>query len=206
MIEKLKSVKANLLRLDREGGFAPSASVQLAIVLEEIGKLINAFGNAKTTDDINVANNRVFAVVAKLKEIAGEKGVIKSRGVALGEIASDLYSNILLAADTRELVGDDWLEPDADNEAEPTPKFVHSTSDERTANNSTRKEYRILSDDEKEQMGAIKDMGEVMIDLIMSLDGRVIADPSAPLKSRDLELAREYFENGVMRAVRHITA
>ena len=36
---------------------------------------------------------------------------------------------------------------------------VSSTSDERTVNNVMRHEYRVLSDEEKQQMQDIKDMG-----------------------------------------------
>lgn len=36
---------------------------------------------------------------------------------------------------------------------------VDSTSDERTANNAMRHKYRGLSDDEKADMAALKDMG-----------------------------------------------
>ena len=71
---------------------------------------------------------------------------------------------------------------------------VTSTSDERTANNVMRHEYRVLSDAEKAQMQAIKDKGLELHNLIDSVG-----------QSRELSLARTRTEEAVMWAVKHIT-
>jgi hypothetical protein len=71
---------------------------------------------------------------------------------------------------------------------------VTSTSDERTANNVMRHEYRVLSDAEKAQMLAIKDKGLELHSLIESVG-----------QSRELSLAKTKTEEAVMWAVKHIT-
>ena len=71
---------------------------------------------------------------------------------------------------------------------------VSSTSDERTANNVMRHEYRVLSDAEKAQMQAIKDKGLELHNLIESVG-----------QSRELSLAKTKTEEAVMWAVKHIT-
>lgn len=71
---------------------------------------------------------------------------------------------------------------------------VHSTSDERTANNVMRHEYRVLSDDEKAAMQAIKDDGLAFHEFLDSLG-----------QSRELSLAKTKIEEAVMWAVKHIT-
>lgn len=71
---------------------------------------------------------------------------------------------------------------------------VGSTSDERTRNNVMRHEYRVLSDEEKATMQAIKDKGLELHDL---LDGAG--------SSRELALAKTKVEEAVMWAVKHIT-
>jgi len=43
---------------------------------------------------------------------------------------------------------------------------VDSTSDERTVNNTMRHAYRVLTDDEKANMQAIKDAGLAFHDLV----------------------------------------
>ena len=81
---------------------------------------------------------------------------------------------------------------------------VDSTSDQRTANNAVRHTYRVLSDAEKAQMQAIKDMGAAFIAKLHEIGG---TDPAGDrLGSRDLALANTHAEDAVMRAVRHITA
>lgn len=72
---------------------------------------------------------------------------------------------------------------------------VDSTSDERTVNNTMRHAYRVLSDEEKQAMQAIKDKGLELYDLIDSIGG-----------SRELSLAKTKTEEAVMWAVKHITA
>lgn len=77
-------------------------------------------------------------------------------------------------------------------------KPIDSTSDDRTANNAVRHQYRVLSDDEKVQMQAIKDMGAEFIRYL---------DEITPLgRSRDIQLAVDHIEDATMRAVRHVTA
>ena len=71
---------------------------------------------------------------------------------------------------------------------------VTSTSDERTVNNTMRHQYRVLSDDEKAQMQAIKDKGLELHNLIESIG-----------QSRELSIARTKTEEAVMWAVKHIT-
>ena len=73
--------------------------------------------------------------------------------------------------------------------------FVPSQSDDRTANNAVRHEYRVLSSSEKQGMLAVKDAGADMLQLIDSLGG-----------SRELSLAKTKVEEAVMWAVKHITA
>lgn len=72
---------------------------------------------------------------------------------------------------------------------------VPSASDDRTANNAVRHQYRVLSDAEKAQMVAIKDKGAELLTLIESLGG-----------SRELSIAKTKTEEAVMWAVKHITA
>ena len=73
--------------------------------------------------------------------------------------------------------------------------FVSSASDERTANNTVRHQYRVLSDAEKAQMLKIKDAGQALIDIINETG-----------KSRELSLALTNAEQSVMWAVKHVTA
>jgi len=71
---------------------------------------------------------------------------------------------------------------------------VASTSDERTVNNVMRHAYRVLSDEEKAQMQAIKDGGLAFHDLVDGIG-----------QSRELSLAKTKIEEAVMWAVKHIT-
>jgi hypothetical protein len=72
---------------------------------------------------------------------------------------------------------------------------VDSESDERTANNAVRHQYRVLTDDEKAQMVAIKDAGAHMLDLIAKAGS-----------GRELSIAKTKTEEAVMWAVKAITA
>lgn len=83
---------------------------------------------------------------------------------------------------------------------------VDSTGDDRTANNAARHKYRVLSDAEKAQMQEIKDRGAELIEAICAIEQHPVPDDATPLPDRNLELARQHIEDGVMRAVRHITA
>lgn len=80
---------------------------------------------------------------------------------------------------------------------------MNSASDDRTANNAVRHQYRTLSDAEKARMVEIKDMGAAFIAKLHEIGG---TDPAGDrLASRDLSLAQTHAEDAVMRAVRHIT-
>jgi len=69
-----------------------------------------------------------------------------------------------------------------------------STSDARTQNNTLRHQYRVLSDEEKVQMGAIKSAGQQLLDLIEGLGG-----------SRETSIAKTKTEEAVMWACKHLT-
>lgn len=80
---------------------------------------------------------------------------------------------------------------------------VKSTSDNRTANNSTRQTYRILSEMEKARVDSLKELGAMFIGLCHEIGE---TDPDGDrLGSRDLSLAVTHMEDAVMRAVRHVT-
>ncbi|MCJ9696906.1 hypothetical protein MOV76_35680 [Rhizobium sp. PRIMUS64] len=74
-------------------------------------------------------------------------------------------------------------------------EMVDSTSDDRTANNTLRHQYRVLSDKEKELMARIKSCGQELLD--------IIAEAGA---SRELSIAKTKTEEAVMWAVKHVTA
>ncbi len=92
--------------------------------------------------------------------------------------------------------------------------YVDSACDGRTVNNSLRHKYRILSEEEKANMQAVKDKGQEFLDLI---DG--LRTPTQPLGEnvdgismaigtidRELVIAAERIEEAVMWAVKHIAA
>lgn len=91
--------------------------------------------------------------------------------------------------------------------------FVSSASDDRTANNAVRHTYRVLNEDEKAQMVAVKDKGAELLSLIDSL--RTPPQPvddaheGAPMAictfDRELNIAAERAKEAVMWAVKHIT-
>ena len=72
-------------------------------------------------------------------------------------------------------------------------KIVNSASDERIVNNSVRHQYRVLNEEEKLIMLAIKDCGTAFLDLL------------ADYESREISLARIKIEEAVMWAVKSIT-
>jgi len=72
---------------------------------------------------------------------------------------------------------------------------VNSAGDDRTANNAVRHQYRVLSDEEKAQMVALKDLGAAFIAKCNEIG-----------KSRELSLAVTNAEQAVMWAVKHVTA
>lgn len=92
---------------------------------------------------------------------------------------------------------------------------IGSASDARTANNTVRHNYRVLTDVEKARMLAVKDKGAEFLALVDS-----IRTPSTPVLDaagietglcagtidRELNIAAERIEEAVMWAVKHITA
>lgn len=74
-------------------------------------------------------------------------------------------------------------------------QHVDSASNDRTANNAVRHQYRVLSEDEKAKMLAVKDKGLEFLQLVESLGN-----------GRELSLAKTKVEEAVMWAVKHITA
>jgi hypothetical protein len=72
---------------------------------------------------------------------------------------------------------------------------LRSESDDRTANNAVRHQYRVLTDAEKEQMVALKDLGAAFIAKLEEIG-----------TSRELSLAKTNAEQAVMWAVKHVTA
>ena len=71
---------------------------------------------------------------------------------------------------------------------------VNSASDDRTANNAARHTYRVLTNDEKVQMLALKDIGAAFISKCQEIG-----------QSRELSLAITNAEQAVMWAVKHVT-
>lgn len=85
---------------------------------------------------------------------------------------------------------------------------VSSVSDERTANNAMRHEYRILSEEEKNQITEIKDLGAAFIDLLHRIGRTTPPSDSSQdhrLASAHLTLAFRHMEDAVYRAVKHVT-
>lgn len=77
--------------------------------------------------------------------------------------------------------------------------MVDSTSDNRTINNSTRQQDRVLSDEEKFSVDWFKTKGE---EIIQQLEGQRTVKPEA---GREFSLAITHMEDAVMRAIRGIT-
>lgn len=71
---------------------------------------------------------------------------------------------------------------------------VNSTSDSRTINNVVRHEYRVLTDAEKANMLALKDLGAAFIAKCQEIGA-----------SREMSLAITNAEQAVMWAVKHVT-
>lgn len=75
------------------------------------------------------------------------------------------------------------------------PAAIPSTDDRRVTNNTLRHEYRILSEQEKATVTALKDAGQAFLDLVERTG-----------KSRELSLSRTKIEEAVFWAVKHVTA
>lgn len=72
---------------------------------------------------------------------------------------------------------------------------IDSASDDRTANNAVRHTYRVLSEEEKQQMVELKDLGAAFISKCDEIG-----------QSRELALAKTNAEQATMWAVKHVTA
>lgn len=72
--------------------------------------------------------------------------------------------------------------------------MINSETDARTENNGVRHQYRVLTEDEKALMVAIKDKGQEFLDLLDSLT-----------QDRETALARTKIEEAVMWAVKGLT-
>lgn len=91
-------------------------------------------------------------------------------------------------------------------------KTVDSASDDRTANNLMRHEYRVLGDVEKLHMQEIKDAGLEFVRLLHRVGGTLpdlvgTTGQALPerLASRELSLAQTKIEEAVFWAVKHVT-
>lgn len=73
--------------------------------------------------------------------------------------------------------------------------MIDSASDDRTANNAVRHQYRVLTDAEKAQMVALKDIAVAFIAKCDEIG-----------TSRELSLAKTNAEQAAMWAVKHVTA
>ncbi|MBL4800753.1 MAG: hypothetical protein JKY45_02595 [Emcibacter sp.] len=76
-----------------------------------------------------------------------------------------------------------------------TNETMDSTSDDRIKNNTMRHKYRVLSDEEKQQMAYFKEMGTVFLSICDGIGG-----------SRELAIAKTKMEEAVMWACKHVTA
>ena len=74
-------------------------------------------------------------------------------------------------------------------------EMVDSTSDKRTVNNVMRREYKVLSDNDKIDMKHIKDLGLEMHDYLEGLQQETE-------QSKELEIAKQKIEEAVMWAVK----
>jgi len=82
-------------------------------------------------------------------------------------------------------------------------QIVDSASDDRVVNNVMRHKYRVLSDQEKEDMQTLKDLG---VDFVTALHRIGNTPPSDDRQgSRELSIAQTKMEEAVMWAVKHIT-
>lgn len=84
---------------------------------------------------------------------------------------------------------------------------VSSASDARTVNNLMRHQYRVLTEDEKEQMIDVKDAGLAFVRLLHGIGGtpEILQDSPAGQASRELSIAQTKIEEAVMWAVKHVT-
>lgn len=79
---------------------------------------------------------------------------------------------------------------------------IDSTADARTDNNTVRHQYRVLTDNEKADVSAIKAAGEDFLRHLDTVQSHYHAGSSL---GRELALARTKVEEAVMWAVKGIT-
>lgn len=84
---------------------------------------------------------------------------------------------------------------------------VSSASDDRTINNLMRHQYRVLTDEEKNQMLELKDRGLDFVMLLHTIGKTppMLGDKPAGQASRELSVAQTKIEEAVMWAVKHVT-
>jgi hypothetical protein len=80
---------------------------------------------------------------------------------------------------------------------------VDSASDQRVVNNVMRHKYRLLTNEEKAHMEALKDKGLELVNMLHEIGGTDIAGDRQA--SRELALAQTKIEEAVMWAVKHLT-
>lgn len=73
-----------------------------------------------------------------------------------------------------------------------TNETMNSTSDDRTKNDTMRHKYRVLTDEEKWQMGEVKDFGTTFINVCDAIG-----------QSRELSIAKTKMEEAVMLKMTH---
>ena len=129
--------------------------------------------------------DKLDEAVALLTEIAGHRASVQFFAPHLAGVVAVLARLDAFLART-----------DSQNPAKGADmtQTVDSTSDARTINNVMRHGYRVLSDEEKAHMQAIKDKGLELWSLIGSIG-----------EGRELSLAKTKTEEAVMWAVKHIT-
>jgi hypothetical protein len=87
------------------------------------------------------------------------------------------------------------MEEDETQEAlDKAVSYLKSDSDKRTVNNTVRHQYRVLTDAEKSQMVAIKDLGLNFLSLVDQLGNK-----------REYSVAKTKIEEAVMWAVKGLT-
>lgn len=71
---------------------------------------------------------------------------------------------------------------------------MKSTDDERIVNNTLKHQYRVLTEEEKAQVEALKAAGQEFLDLLEAIGS-----------SRELAIAKTNLETAVMWSVKHVT-
>lgn len=91
----------------------------------------------------------------------------------------------------------------------PDGAMVDSAGDARTVNNLMRHQYRVLSEDEKQAMVRIKDLGLDFVRELHLVGGSLhhfeVDGDRAKQQWRELAIAQTKIEEAVMWAVKHLT-